>query len=277
MTVSNLKSKLKKPFVIMLTALIVFLGSVFVISGITAHAEAVVAAQEQEEIISEEDQGFLSELLDVNDSGGTLELVLLITVLSLAPSLLILMTCFTRIIIVFSLLRSAMGTQQTPPNQVLVGLALFVTFFVMAPVFSQINEVAYEPYKAGEYSTLEAAKKASVPLKEFMLKNTTNESLQFFLDLSGTEMPQENITENLGLHIVAPSFIVSELKRAFIIGFLLFIPFLIIDIIVSSTLMSMGMIMLPPSMIALPFKILLFIIVDGWHLLIGTLVSGFNV
>ncbi len=278
---SELRSRLKKPLIMLLTALVVFVVSVFAISGITAHAQAVVnndaQGQTQDGILTQQDQGFLSDLLDVNDSGGTLELVLLITILSLAPSLLILMTCFTRIIIVFSLLRSAMGTQQTPPNQVLVGLALFLTFFIMSPVFSQINTVAYEPYKAGEYSAIDAAKKASVPLKEFMLKNTQVDSMQFFLDLSGTEMPQEDIAENLGLHIVVPAFIVSELKRAFIIGFLLFIPFLIIDIIVSSTLMSMGMIMLPPAMIALPFKILLFIIVDGWHLLIGTLAAGFNV
>ncbi len=222
-----------------------------------------------------DDKGLLS-LLDVNDSNDTLDLVLLITILSLAPSILILMTSFTRIIIVLSLLRNAMGVQQTPPNQVLIGLALFLSLFVMAPVITQINDVAYKPYKAGEMTTIEASKAAAVPLKEFMLKQTGNESLQLFLDISGEKMPTENISENLGLEVVAPAFIISELKKAFTIGFLLFIPFLIIDIVVSSTLMSMGMIMLPPAMISLPFKILLFILVDGWQLLVGALVKGFN-
>lgn len=219
--------------------------------------------------------GLLS-LLDANNSSSTLDLVLLVTILSLAPSILILMTSFTRIIIVFSLLRNAMGVQQTPPNQVLIGLALFLSLFIMSPVFTKINDVAYKPYKAGQITTIEAAKAASVPLKEFMLKQTSNDSLQLFLDISKTEMPKDNITEKLGLQVVVPAFIISEIKKAFTIGFLLFIPFLIIDIVVSSTLMSLGMIMLPPAMISLPFKILLFILVDGWQLLVAALVKGFN-
>ena len=169
-----------------------------------------------------------------------------------------------------------MGIQQTPPNQVLVGLALFLTLFIMSPVIKQMDTVAYQPYKNGEYTAMEAAKKATVPLKQWMLKQTSQESMSFFLELAGEEMPTENIEANIGLQIVAPAFIISELKRAFIIGFLLFIPFLVIDIIVASTLMSMGMIMLPPAMISLPFKILLFIMIDGWQLLVGTLVSGFH-
>lgn len=222
------------------------------------------------------DEATLLGLLDPSDSNGTLDLILLITILSLAPSILILMTSFTRIIIVFSLLRNAMGVQQTPPNQVLIGLALFLSLFIMSPVLKQVNEVAYEPYKAGEMTTIEAAEAAVIPLKEFMLKQTTNESMQFFLDLAGEEMPAEAPAENLGLEVVAPAFIISELKTAFTIGFLLFIPFLIIDIVVASVLMSMGMIMLPPAMISLPFKILLFIMVNGWQLLSGALVKGFN-
>ena len=169
-----------------------------------------------------------------------------------------------------------MGVQQTPPNQVLIGLALFLSLFIMSPVFTKINDVAYKPYKAGQITTIEAAKAASVPLKEFMLKQTSNDSLQLFLDISKTEMPKDNITEKLGLQVVVPAFIISEIKKAFTIGFLLFIPFLIIDIVVSSTLMSLGMIMLPPAMISLPFKILLFILVDGWQLLVAALVKGFN-
>lgn len=215
-------------------------------------------------------------LLDPNDTNGTLDLVLLITVLSLAPSILIMMTSFTRIIIVFSLLRNAMGIQQTPPNQVMIGLALFLSLFIMSPTLAKVNDVAYKPYKNGEISTVEAAKRAVVPMKEFMLKQTSNESMQFFLDLAGEEMPKENPAENLKLEVVAPAYIISEIKTAFTIGFLLYIPFLIIDIVVSSTLMSMGIIMLSPAMISLPFKILLFILVDGWQLLCGALVKGFN-
>lgn len=222
---------------------------------------------------SDEAEGLLG-LLDVNDSNSTLDLVILITILSLAPSILILMTCFTRIIISFSLLRNAMGVQQTPPNQVLIGLALFLTLFIMSPVFTEINEAAYKPYKQGELTTIEAVKEAGVPLKEFMLKQTSNGSLEFFLDLSGEEMPKD--PGELSLTVVTPAFIISEIKTGFTIGFLLFIPFLIIDIVVSSTLMSMGMIMLPPAMISLPFKVLLFILVDGWRLLTGALVRGFQ-
>ena len=266
MTKNEFFSKLKKPLMIFLISFLVVIIGFVVLFNIP-----VMAAQEPTV-----DEGFLNGLLNVNSSNGTLELVLLITLLSLAPSLLILMTSFTRIIIVFSLLRNAMGIQQTPPNQVLAGLALFLTMFIMAPVFSDINDVAYKGYKSGELSTMEAAKAATVPLKEWMLKQTSTDSMAFFLDLAEVKMPTENIAENLGLHLVVPAFIISELKRAFIIGFLLFIPFLVIDIIVSSTLMSMGMIMLPPAMISLPFKILLFIMIDGWQLLAGTLVKGFD-
>ena len=271
MTKSEFLSKIKKPLVVFLLALTVVIVSVFFIATITANAQGNTDTTTQVE-----QDGTLDGLLDINDNNGALELVLLITLLSLAPSILIMMTSFTRIIIVFSLLRNAMGIQATPPNQVLIGLAMFLTMFIMAPVFSQINDVAYQGYKAGDYTALEAAQKASVPLKEWMLKQTSTDSMQFFLDLADMEMPTENIAENLGLQVVVPAFIISELKRAFIIGFLLFIPFLIIDIIVASTLMSMGMIMLPPAMISMPFKILLFILVDGWQLLVGTLVSGFN-
>lgn len=250
------------------------------------------------------------------DGSQSLEIILLITVISVAPSFLVMVTSFTRIIIVFSFLRSAMQTQSIPPNSVLTGLALFLTIFIMWPTFSQINEEAYQPYAAGEITIDEMTERAVKPLKTFMLKNTTNSNMQFFLDLSGksvyeeenaanetennteaeteepfiedilgrnavnlteTEAPLTDYTDQLGLETVIPAFIVSELTRAFQMGFLLFIPFLVIDIVVSSTLMAMGMMMLPPSMISMPFKIMLFVLVDGWQLLVGTVVSSFNV
>ena len=200
--------------------------------------------------------------------------------IALAPSILIMMTCFTRIVIVLGFLRTAMQTQSTPPNMVITGMALFLTFFIMAPVFSEINEVAYQPYVSEELTTQEALDAASVPLKKFMLKQTSNDDLQFFLDLSKTEVPEE-ITEeylenDLSLTVIVPSFMISELKRAFQMGFLIFLPFLVIDLVVGSTLMSMGMMMLPPAMISMPFKILVFVLADGWNLLIGSVVASYN-
>lgn len=221
----------------------------------------------------------LLDLLDVNNSTNTIDLIILITILSLAPSILVMMTCFTRIIISFSLLRNAMGVQQTPPNQVMIGLALFLTLFIMSPVISEMNETAYVPYKNGEYTSVEAVQAASVPLKKWMLKNTSNESMNFFLELSGTEIEaetEEEFVEEVSFITVVPAFILSEIKIGFEIGFMLYIPFLIIDIVVSTVLMSMGMMMLPPTTISIPFKILLFVLVDGWTLLVGSLANGFN-
>lgn len=220
----------------------------------------------------------LLDLLDINNS-STVDLILLITILSLAPSILVMLTCFTRIIISFSLLRNAMGVQQTPPNQVMIGLALFLTMFIMKPVLSEMNEVAYVPYKNGEYTITEAVKEASVPLKTWMLKNTSNESMNFFLELSDTEIDaetEEEFIEKVSFTTVVPAFILSEIKIGFEIGFLIYIPFLIVDIVVSTLLMSMGMMMLPPTTISIPFKILLFVLVDGWSLLTASLVNGFN-
>ena len=211
---------------------------------------------------------------------GTLEVLFMLVLVSLGPSLLLAMTSFTRIIIVLSFLRNAIGMQQSPPNQVLIGLALFLSLFVMSPVIKDINEAAYKPYRDGQITMEEAGKRAAVPLKEFMLRQTQKKDLALFLDISDTTLPKVNGNEELanalGLEVVVPAFITSELKRAFTIGFLLFLPFLIVDIVVSSTLMSMGMVMLPPSTISLPFKILLFVLVDGWNLLLGTLVQGFR-
>ena len=244
--------------------------------------------------IDPNDRSALYELIGV-DASEPIEVIILVTLLSVAPSFLIMLTSFTRIIIVLGFLRTAMQTNSTPPNMVLTGLALFLTIFIMWPVFSQINREAYIPYSNGEISTEEAIEKAGAPLKTFMLKQTTNSNMRFFLDIQditiyteesyGTdeqveanvdEITLENYGEQLGFQVVIPAFVISELTRAFQMGFMLFIPFLIIDLVVSSTLMSMGMMMLPPAMISLPFKIMLFVLVDGWQMLIGSLVSSFN-
>ena len=222
----------------------------------------------------------IQELIGV-DASQPLEIIILLTLIALAPSMLIMMTCFTRIVIVLGFLRTAMQTQSTPPNMVITGMALFLTFFIMAPVFSEINEVAYQPYVSEELTTEEALDAASVPLKKFMLKQTSQDDLQFFLDLSKTEEPEGGYTDeylqnDLSLTVIVPSFMISELKRAFQMGFLIFLPFLVIDMVVGSTLMSMGMMMLPPAMISMPFKILVFVLADGWNLLIGSVVASYN-
>ena len=266
------------------------------------------------------DESLLKELIGI-DGSQTLEVILIVTILSIAPSILVMLTSFTRIVIVFSFLRNAMQTQSIPPNSVLMGLSLFLTLFIMWPTFSEINENAYQPYSKGEIEINEMLDRTGDTLKVFMLKNTSRSNMQFFLDLKGAVIyeseqrseeraageeekkedfikplePIENIaerkpvnleetpndltyyTDQLGLEVVIPAFILSELTRAFQMGFMLFIPFLVIDIVVSSTLMAMGMMMLPPSMISLPFKIMLFVLVDGWQMLIGTLVQSFNV
>ena len=221
---------------------------------------------------------------DANTQTGleALDIVFLLLFLSLIPSLILLMSSFTRIIIVFSFLRNARGLQQTPPNQVLLGLSLFLSLFIMAPVIDTINETAYTPYREQIITQEEAFAKAQVPVKEFMLRQVDNASLQLFLDIAKVELvvndTQDQYVElaELDLEILVPAFVTSELKRAFLIGFLLFIPFLAIDLIVASTLMSMGMVMLPPGMIALPFKVMLFVLADGWGLLMGSLVRGFS-
>lgn len=218
----------------------------------------------------------------INVSGENvqaLEILFLTTMITLLPSLLVMMTSFTRYIISFSFLRSAIGTQQTPPNMVLVGMALFLTLFTMAPVVTQIQTEAYEPYKQEEISQEEFLDRAQVPLKEFMLRNTKTSTLNMFCDLAKVELPENvNMKEavKLPLRVVVPSFMTCELQRAFEIGLLLYIPFMLIDIVVSSTLMSMGMIMLPPSMISMPFKLLLFVTVNGWELLFSSLVQSFK-
>ncbi len=213
----------------------------------------------------------------VNINGGrvpTLELFLILTIISLLPSILVMMTSFTRIVIILSFTRNALGVQQAPPNMVLVGIALFLTLFIMDPVIKDINTNAYQPYIKEEISQEEALSRAQVPMKKFMLKQTEKSTLNLFVDLSNTDMP-ENI-EDLPMTVVIPSFMTSELKRAFTAGFMIFLPFMLVDIVVSSTLMSMGMVMLPPAMISLPFKLLLFVTVNGWELLFTNLVKSFH-
>ncbi len=202
-----------------------------------------------------------------------LQTLLLLTALTFLPAVLLMMTGFTRIIIVLSLLRMALGTQSSPPSQVLVGLALFLTFFVMGPVFDKIYMDAYEPYTNNKITQTQALEKAAAPLKAFMIKQTREADLALFVKLSGH--PQLNGPEDVPLRVLVPAFATSELKTAFQIGFAVFIPFLIIDMVVASVLMSMGMMMVSPALVALPFKIMLFVLVDGWNLLIGSLAQSF--
>ncbi len=211
--------------------------------------------------------------------GGTqwslsIQTLLMLTSLSFLPAILLMMTSFTRIIIVFSLLRSALGTQASPPNQVLIGLALFLTFFIMAPVGDRIYNEAYLPLSENKIVFTEAVDRASVPLREFMLKQTREPDLKLFTTIS--KQPKPEAPENVSMRVLIPAFVTSELKTAFQIGFIVFIPFLIIDMVVASVLMSMGMMMMSPVIVSLPFKIMLFVLVDGWTLLIGSLVQSFG-
>lgn len=205
---------------------------------------------------------------------SSIQILLILTVLSIAPALLIMLTSFTRIIIVLSFTRSALGSPQVPPNTVLIGLALFLTFFTMAPVLQQINNSALQPYVKHQISFDQATQSAVTPLKSFMLEQTRAKDIALFVSLS--RGPRPKTEADLGMHVLIPAFLISELKTAFTIGFVIFIPFLIIDMVVSVTLMSMGMMMLPPVLISLPFKILLFVLVDGWHLVARSLAMSFH-
>ena len=202
------------------------------------------------------------------------QILLLLTVLSLAPAILIMMTSFTRLAVVFSFLRHAMGTQQMPPNQILIGLALFLTFFIMAPVFRQVNQQAIQPYMAETITQEEALTKAMEPIRGFMLRQTRDKDLALFVSLA--KMPRPHNASEVPSTVLIPAFCISELKTAFQIGFILYVPFLVVDMVVASVLLSMGMMMLPPIMISLPFKLLLFVLVDGWYLVVGSLVQSFR-
>ncbi|MFP4465488.1 MAG: flagellar type III secretion system pore protein FliP [Candidatus Goldiibacteriota bacterium] len=207
------------------------------------------------------------------DVAATIQIILLLTILTLAPAILMLMTSFTRIVIVLSFLRQALGSQQIPANQIIIGLALFMTFFLMRPVGTDIYENAWEPYMEEEITLQEAMDESLRPIRKFMFKQTREKDLALFIFLSKNERPKNR--DDVPTAVLIPAFVISELKTAFIVGFLIYIPFLIIDMVVASTLMSMGMLMLPPVMISLPFKILLFVLVDGWHLISRALIVSF--
>lgn len=210
---------------------------------------------------------------DPGSVSTSVKLLLLLTVLSIAPSILILLTSFTRVVVVLSFVRTGLGTNQTPPNQVIIGISLFITFFIMAPTFHEVNENALKPLFNEEMTLEEAYENAALPFKEFMAQHTRQKDLALFLDYSGAEPPES--IDDIPMSALVPAFVISELKTAFQIGFMIFIPFLVIDMVVASVLMSMGMMMLPPVMISLPFKILLFVLVDGWHLVVKSLLQTF--
>jgi len=216
----------------------------------------------------------VQEATEPGQVSTALQVIVLLTVLSMAPAILLMTTGFTRIVIVLSFVRQAMGTQSAPSNQIVVGLALFLTFFVMTPVFNQINETALQPYLAEKISQQQALENAVKPVRGFMFSQVGEKDLQLLLDISKSEQPETK--EDVSLLTLIPAFMLSELKRAFEMGFLIFVPFLVIDMVVASILMAMGMMMLPPIIISLPFKILLFVLVDGWSLVIGSLVKSFG-
>ncbi len=208
------------------------------------------------------------------DVSTTLQILLLMTVLSLAPSILIMTTSYLRLIIVFHFLKTALGTQSMPPSQLLAGIALFITFFIMSPTFSRINDEALQPLMNNEIKVEDALDKGIQPLREFMLKNVRDEDIALFVEMAGIDMPATRV--ELPTYILLPAFAISELRAGFIIGFFIFIPFLMVDMIIASILLSMGMMMIPPMMISLPFKILLFILIDGWSLIIGSVIRSFG-
>lgn len=207
------------------------------------------------------------------DVVNSLQILFILTLVAMAPTLLLMLTSFTRVLIVLHFTRSALGTQQAPPNQVLIGLSLFITLFIMMPIFNQINDTALQPYAKGEITQQVAIEKGAAPLREFMLKQTNDKDLKLFLEIA--EVKEVKDVAEIPMTSLIPAFLISELRAAFIMGFLIYIPFIVIDMVVSSTLMSMGMMMLPPVMISMPFKLLLFIVADGWNLIIGQLVRTF--
>ena len=278
------KKKLKKKHKnILNTCIMLFMCCIVLISAKPAYVAATgVDHTTEQEIDAKPDSDDNTLDLSITSNMGstklesTLQILILLTVLSLAPSILIMVTSFTRLIIVFHFLRTALGTQTSPPNQVLVGLALFITLAIMSPVFTKVNNEAVKPYMSGKITQEEAFETGSKPLKEFMLKQTRDKDLQLFLDINETDKETINNYQDISFKVIIQAFIISELRTAFIIGFLLYMPFIVLDMVVASTLMSMGMMMLPPTTISMPFKILLFVMVDGWNLVIGELVKSFQ-
>lgn len=258
---ANNKNKKRKNYVLLIPILI---GLFFVFNAESVYAQQLIPGV----------------IATPQDNGGTkysipLQTLLFFGFLSFLPALLLMMTGFTRIVIVLSLLRMAMGTQNSPPNQVIIGLSLFLTFFIMSPIFDEIYQEAYQPFANEEIEFDEMAQKALLPMRDFMIKQTREPELALFMRLS--EIEEAQTAEDLPMKVLIPAFITSELKTAFQIGFMIFLPFLVIDLIVSSVLMSMGMMMLSPMLISLPFKVMLFVLVDGWTLLMGSLVASFGI
>jgi flagellar biosynthesis protein FliP len=234
------------------------------LAGLALAAAPVAAAQPSSLDLTVEGVGAVS---------APLQIVLLLTLLSFVPAVLVTMTSFTRIVIVFHFLRQALGTQEMPPNQILIGLALFLTMFIMAPVGARVNELALEPAIAGRITATEALERAAPPMREFMLRQTRERDLALFVELG--KLPRPESPDDLPMRVVIPAFAISEMKTGFQMGFFLFIPFLLIDLIVATTLLSMGMMQLPPAMISLPFKVMLFVMIDGWNLVVGSVVRSF--
>ena len=274
----NMKNKLKKGYCIfsLILATFAICVSVWYVSGSTVYASSYGAtdnAPNSSDWVT--GKGGVSLTLD-SDSGSlsaNVRILLVITILALAPSILIMLTSFTRIIIVLHFTRSALNTQTAPPNQILIGLALILTFFIMEPTITRINEEAIQPFEAGTIDQSEALEKGMAPLREFMYPQTQVKDVELFMDIAGLEW--DGTLEDIPNSVLVPSFMISELRTAFWIGFMIYIPFIVIDMVVASTLMSMGMMMLPPTTISMPFKILLFVLADGWALIIGQLVQTF--
>ena len=263
---------MKKTTIIKLIICILISATIFTILSAQVNAEPNVSVTKDGITIGTSD--------NPEEVSSSIQLLLLLTILSIAPSILIMMTGFTRIIIILSFMRNALGTQQMPPNQVLIGLALFITFFVMSPVITDINQNAYQPYSKGEITSQQAIDKSSETIKTWMIKqifsNNREKDLELFMTLSGQKDPiKVEDAPKLPLTTVVPAFLISELTIAFKFGFLIYLPFLIIDMVVASILMSMGMMMLPPVMISLPFKILVFVLVDGWGMITQSIIISF--
>lgn len=261
-----MKNKLKFKRISTAICLLVTVGILCILSSMTVFASsAETDASNVLNITMNDGNGEIS---------GSLRILLTLTLISIAPILIIMMTSFTRIIIVLHFTRAALNTQTAPPNQILVGLALILTFFIMEPTITEINEQAYQPYEAGEIELDEALERGVAPLRRFMYPQTQVKDVELFMDISGQEWDGETL-DSIPMSVLLPSFMLSELRMAFWIGFVIYIPFIVIDMVVASTLMSMGMMMLPPTTISMPFKILLFVLADGWNLVIGKLVESF--
>lgn len=278
----QVNNRIKKCFNVKKFLIVYFIMFSVMCLGFRVHATGTNNVDDQRETMTNLENNVpfsLGVTVDTsNDEGtlaGTLQMLFVLTVISLAPSIVVMMTSFTRIIVVFHFLRTALGTQSSPPNNVLVGLALFLTLFIMTPTINRINEEAIKPLSNGEITQEEGLKACMEPLRDFMFSNMSDtKDINFFLDMARIDSVEE--LKDVPNSVLIPAFIMSELRKAFIIGFLIYIPFIIIDMVVSSTLMAMGMMMLPPTTISMPFKILLFVMADGWNLIIGQVVQSFN-